>query len=107
MSPPEHLSTIAPEQWRELYRAAVVAGRGHVIGPDQERLAAPDELVALSGSVTAAFRGCRSAVEADLVRVDGWFSSRASMCGSGATRSRPGTGAVARALTATHRSLAP
>lgn len=48
MSPLEDLSTIAPEQWRELYRAAVAAGRGHVICPDQERLAAPDELVALT-----------------------------------------------------------
>jgi hypothetical protein len=27
-----------------------------------------------SGRVTAAFHGCRSAVEADLVPVDGWFS---------------------------------
>jgi hypothetical protein len=44
----EDLSTIAPEQWGELYRAAVAAGRGHVICPDEERLAAPDELVALT-----------------------------------------------------------
>jgi hypothetical protein len=28
--------------------------------------------------VTAAFHGCRSAVEADLVRVDGWFYCRSS-----------------------------
>ena len=48
MSPLETLSTIAPEQWHELYRAAVAAGRGDVICPDEERLAAPDELVALT-----------------------------------------------------------
>jgi hypothetical protein len=47
VSPLGDLSTIAPEQWRELYRAAVAAGRGHVIRPDAERVAAPDELVAL------------------------------------------------------------
>ena len=39
---------IAPQRWRELYRAAVAAGRGDVICPDQERLAAPDGLVALT-----------------------------------------------------------
>src|SRR5688572_24504621 len=44
----EDLSAIAPEQWREHYRAAVAAGRGHVICPDDERLAAPYELVALT-----------------------------------------------------------
>ena len=46
MSPLDDLSTIAPEQWCELYRAAVAAGRGRILCPDEERLAAPDELVA-------------------------------------------------------------
>ena len=48
MSPLEDLATITPEQWRELYRAAVAVGRGRVICPDEERLAAPDELVAMT-----------------------------------------------------------
>lgn len=48
MSPLEDVSAIAPEQWRELYRVAVASGRGRVICPDEERLATPDELVALT-----------------------------------------------------------
>jgi hypothetical protein len=48
VSPLEDLATITSEQWRELDRAAVTAGRGHAICPDQELLAAPDELVALT-----------------------------------------------------------
>jgi hypothetical protein len=48
VSPLEDLSTVTPEQWHERYRAAVAAGRGCVICPDEERLAAPDELVALT-----------------------------------------------------------
>jgi Zn ribbon nucleic-acid-binding protein len=48
VSPLEDLSTVTPEQWHERYRAAVAAGRGCVICPDEERLAAPDELVALA-----------------------------------------------------------
>jgi hypothetical protein len=48
VSPQEDLSTVTLKQWRELYRAAVAAGRGRVISPDEERLAAPDELVALT-----------------------------------------------------------
>src|SRR5688572_7073087 len=48
MSPLKDLSTLAPDQWCELYRAAVAAGRGRVICPDEERLAAPVELVAVT-----------------------------------------------------------
>jgi hypothetical protein len=42
------LSTFTPEQWRALYRQARAAGCGRVIGLEHERLAAPDELVALA-----------------------------------------------------------
>lgn len=48
MSPWQHLSTIGLEQWRELYRSAVAAGRGRMLDPEAERVAAPDELVALT-----------------------------------------------------------
>jgi hypothetical protein len=65
VSPLENLSTIAPEEWRELYRAAVAAGCGRVICRDDERLAAPDELLALTlpelvrlGSLAMLTEGC-------------------------------------------------
>lgn len=48
MSPLHHLSTVSPEKWRARYREALAAGCGHVIGLEHERLAAPDELVALA-----------------------------------------------------------
>jgi hypothetical protein len=48
VSPLHHLSTLRPEKWRALYRQALAAGCGHVIGLEHERLAAPDELVALA-----------------------------------------------------------
>ena len=48
MSPLHHLSTVSPEKWRAQYRQALAAGCGHVIGLEHERLAAPDELVALA-----------------------------------------------------------
>ena len=48
MSPLHHLSTVRPEKWRALYRQALAAGCGHVLGLEHERLAAPDELVALA-----------------------------------------------------------
>jgi hypothetical protein len=43
-----HLSTVSCEKWRALYRQAFAAGCGDVIGLEHERLAAPDELVALA-----------------------------------------------------------
>lgn len=48
MSPLHHLSTVSPQQWRALYRQALAAGCGWVIGLEDERPAAPDELVALT-----------------------------------------------------------
>ena len=48
MSPLPDLSTVSPEKWRALYRQALAVGCGHVIGLEHERLAAPDELVALA-----------------------------------------------------------
>jgi hypothetical protein len=48
VSPLHHLSTVSPEKWRAQYRQALAAGCGHVIGLEHERLAAPDELVALA-----------------------------------------------------------
>jgi hypothetical protein len=48
VSPLHHVSTISPEKWRAHYRQALAAGCGHVIGLEHERLAAPDELVALA-----------------------------------------------------------
>lgn len=43
-----YLSTVSPETRRAQYRQAVAARCGHVIGVEHERLAAPDELVALA-----------------------------------------------------------
>jgi hypothetical protein len=43
-----HLSTVEFDHWPELYRRAVAAGCACVIDADDERVAAPDELVALA-----------------------------------------------------------
>jgi hypothetical protein len=49
VSPPHHhLSTVEFDQWRVLYRRALAAGCARVIDIDDERVAAPDELVALA-----------------------------------------------------------
>jgi hypothetical protein len=48
MNPLHHLSTVELEQWPELYRSAVAAGSGHMLDADAERVAAPDELVAVT-----------------------------------------------------------
>jgi hypothetical protein len=48
VSPLHHLSTVSPEKWRAQYRQALAAGCGRVVGLEHERLAAPDELVALA-----------------------------------------------------------
>jgi len=48
VSPLHHLSTVSHEKWRAQYRQALAAGCGRVIGLEHERLAAPDELVALA-----------------------------------------------------------
>lgn len=46
MHPVHDISAVAPAQWRVLYRQATARGCGCVIGLEEERLAAPDELVA-------------------------------------------------------------
>jgi hypothetical protein len=43
-----HLSTVEFDQWRQLYRRAVAAGSARVIDRDDERVAAPDELLVLA-----------------------------------------------------------
>jgi hypothetical protein len=42
------LPTVSPEHWSALYRQALAAGCGCVIGLQDERVASPDELVALA-----------------------------------------------------------
>jgi len=42
------LSSVDLERWLDLYRRAVAAGCGRTLDPDAERVAAPDELVALA-----------------------------------------------------------
>ena len=48
MRPLHNLPIISADEWRALYRQALAAGCGHAIGLEHERLAAPDELVALA-----------------------------------------------------------
>ena len=48
MNPFNQLLTVDAAEWRKVHRRAVASARGRILDPDAERMAATDELVALT-----------------------------------------------------------